>query len=539
MTAQDEALRRLRSIPHQDGLIAQSLSAQGVGFAAVGGPLHERWQRAVAELEQCVWREDAASPAVLSEGGVYAGSWLESTGTISAEVLTRFAPALARETLRQFARHQRGDGLLPYKVTAAGPAFTQIQTVTPLARSVWNHYLLTGRDAAFLAEMSSAMVRNDRWLAEHRDTRGTGGVEAFCTFDTGHDLSPRFWFVPERCFGGDAARYDPSSPVLPFVAPDLTANVACQRRYLAGIARELGDSGEMWDEQADVAEAALWRECHDGSTGLFFDRDNTGRHVRVASDVLLRVLACEIGDDAFFTEALESHLMNTRRFLSHFGFTSLALDDPRFDHDFRRNSWGGPVNMLTMIRAAHAFEQHGRVAELALATQPVIAALAVADHFPQCLDPWSGQAGFTEAYSPALLFFLDAIERACGILPRADGTVWFSGLAPTRLVHGAAEATAYSRRVDGVQWELVADDATVHTLRDGDGWLAFPRGWRVETDRGGAVRAVIGVDAAPVGGVLVTPSGELALTPEPNERVTIDDGIVAGRAQLGFVPPHG
>ncbi|QAY60131.1 hypothetical protein ET475_09100 [Microbacterium protaetiae] len=538
MTARDEALRRLRGIHHPHTPVARALAQQGVAFAAVGGPLHERWQTAVAELEQCVWRVDAAPPAVLSEGGVYAGSWLESTGTISAEVLTRFAPALARETLVQFARHQRADGLLPYKVTADGPAFTQIQTVTPLARSVWNHYLLTGRDEAFLGEMSAAMSRNDAWLAAHRDTRGAGAVEAFCTFDTGHDLSPRFWFVPDRCYHGDAARYDPAAPLLPYIAPDLTANVACQRRYLAHIARESGEPGELWEQRADAAEAALWRECHDEPTGLFFDRDGAGGQVRIASDVLLRVLACEIGDDAFFTAALERHLMNTRAFLSHYGFTSLAMDDPRFDHDFRRNSWGGPVNMLTMIRAPHAFEHHGRVAELALATQPVLAALAVADRFAQCLDPWSGEAGFTEAYSPALLFFLDAIERSCGILPRPDGAVWFTGLAPTRLAHGAAEASAYARSIDDAHWELAADDESVQVLRAGAEVLRFPRGWRVETDRVGTVRGVVCVDAAPVAGALITPDGEVALTLEPNERVAIEGARPGTRTRIGFVPPQ-
>lgn len=535
----DEALRRVRGIRHGDGVVGRALTDAGIGFAAVGGPLQSRWADAAAELEQCLWQPDGAVGPVLSEGGVYAGAWLESTGTISAEVLTRFVPDVARATLLQFAAHQRSDGLLPYKVTADGPAFTQIQTVTPLARSVWDHYLLTGRDDAFLRTMDTAMRSNDDWLAAHRDTRGSGGLEAFCTFDTGHDLSPRFWFVPDRCHHGDAAQYDPSSPVLPYIAPDLTANLACQRRYLARMADVLGAAdADRWYDRADAAEAALWRECHDDATGLFFDRDSTGAHVRIASDVLLRVLACEIGDDDFFAGALQGHLMNTRKFLAHYGFTSIAADDPRFDHDFRRNSWGGPVNMLTMIRAPRAFEQHGRAAELALATQPVLGALADADRFPQCLDPFSGAAGFTEGYSPAILFFLDALERWCGILPRPDGDVWFTGLTPTRLPHGAADAVAYTRQIDGVRCELAADDASVRVLRDGRAHLKFPRGWRVTTDRAGTVRAVACVDSAPVSGTLVTGQGEIALTLEPNERVRIDGGRVVDSHAVGFVAPH-
>jgi hypothetical protein len=470
---------------------------------------------------------------------VYRGSWIESTGTISAEVLTRFAPTVARETFLQFARHQRDDGLIPYKVTADGEAFTQIQIVTPLARSVWNHYLLSGRDRGFLAAMYGAMSRNDTWLAVHRDTRGTGGVEAFCTFDTGHDLSPRFWFAPDRCYRGDAARVDPASPVLPYIAPDLTANIACQRAYLALIAEELGDDPEPWRRKADASLTALWRECWDAADGTFYDRAKDGAPVRIVSDVLLRVLACEVGDDDVFGRALERYLMHTGRFLAHYGFTSLAMDDPRFDHDFRRNSWGGPVNFLALLRAPQAFEAHGRVAELGVASMPVLSAVALADRFPQCLDPWSGEAGFTEVYSPSILWFLDAIERWTGILPRPDGDLWFTCLSPTRLDHGAAaRAVASSRTIDGVHFESAADDDEVVVLRDGAVHVRFPRGWRVVTDRSGELRSVVCVAAGAVSGQLRRGTASIPLTLSPNERVDVRGMDVVSRSAPGFVAPH-
>jgi hypothetical protein len=521
------------------GPIGDELRSSGIGFAAVGGPMEARWDQAVAELAACVGALHDDGPAVLSEGGVYRGSWIESTGTISAEVLTCFAPTVARETFLQFARHQREDGLIPYKVTADGEAFTQIQIVTPLARSVWNHYLLTGRDRGFLATMYTAMSRNDDWLAAHRDTRGSGGVEAFCTFDTGHDLSPRFWFAPDRCYRGDAAKVDPASPLLPYIAPDLTANVACQRAYLALIADELGDDPEPWRRKSEASLAALWRECWDADDETFYDRAATGEPVRIASDVLLRVLACEVGDDEVFERALERYLMRTSKFLSHYGFTSLALDDPRFDHDFGRNSWGGPVNFLALLRAPHAFESHRRPAELGLASMPVLAAMAIADRFPQCLDPWSGAAGFTEVYSPSILWFLDAVERWSGILPAPDGDLWFTGLVPTRLDHGAAvSAVASARTVGGVHYELAGNDDTVVVLRDGAPHLSFPRGWRVVADAHGEPSGVVCVAGGPVGGALRRGSRSLELTLAPDERVELLDLEVALRTSPGFVAPH-
>ena len=124
VTSIDDALLRLRATP----------ASRGVGFSALGGPLESRWQQAHLELAQCI-RPLAGSVPVLNEGGVYYGSWIESTGTINAEVLSRFDPAVTTATHLLFASHQRDDGMIPYKVTDAGPAFSQIQIVTPLARS--------------------------------------------------------------------------------------------------------------------------------------------------------------------------------------------------------------------------------------------------------------------------------------------------------------------------------------------------------------------------------------------------------------------
>lgn len=176
-------------------LLAEWASA-GVKFAASSPQMEAQYYRAVRELLACI-KPTAGETPILQEGGVYPGCWLESTGTINAELLSRFLPSVSGATYAAFARHQRDDGLIPYKLTAGGPAFSQIQLVTPLARCVWNHYLLNGRDRAFLTQMYGAMARYDDWLAKWRDTRGTGGVEAFCTFDTGHDLSSRFWHVPD------------------------------------------------------------------------------------------------------------------------------------------------------------------------------------------------------------------------------------------------------------------------------------------------------------------------------------------------------
>ena len=511
--------------------------ANDVAFTSSSDRLENRYYAAIAELHDCIKPTDVTG-LILHEGGVYHGCWLESTGTINTELMARFLPAIATETYSAFAAQQRDDGLIPYKITATGPAFAQIQLVTPLARSVWNHYLLNGRDRAFLGQMYRAMSRYDDWLARHRDTRGTGAVEAFCTYDTGHDLSARFWHVPDSPFGNDPTRYDPDSPILPFIAPDLTANVACQRAYLARIATELGQPAQPWRDKAQRSLDALFAQCFDADDHFFYDRDRNGSQVRVQSDVLLRVLACEVGDDDFFAEALRRYLLNTGKFFAKYPFTSMALDDPRFDPNFGQNSWSGPSNFLSIIRAAHAFEHHGRHVELSWAQMPILAALFDMESFPQTLSPFTGAAGYTTSYSPSILALLDMVERLCGILPRPDGTLWFTGLVPREVIHRHVDhQTAYRRIVDGHTFELLNDGVTATIYRDGTQLYRFPHGIRLVTDRSGNVTGAIGMVARTVTGTVETPGGSIALSAGPNEVLDFHAGTFIGVRPADLISP--
>lgn len=541
MTSQSDLLTRLRATDTTTVLdsthpATAEWTASGVAFASSSPRMEQRYQQAIRELFACIKPTDVSGP-ILHEGGIYHGCWIESTGTINTELLSRFLPSIATETYTAFATHQRDDGLIPYKIGADGPAFSQIQIVTPLARCVWNHYLLNGRDRTFLSTMYAAMSRYDAWLAQYRDTRSTGAVEAFSTYDTGHDLSARFWHVPDSPFHNDPRRYNPDNPVLPFIAPDLTANVACQRFYLARIAQELGKPSGPWRDKAEASLRALFTQCYDADDGFFYDRDRHGRLVRVQSDMLLRVLACEVGDDAFFAEALSRYLLNTAKFFAKYPFTSMALDDPRFDPNFGQNSWSGPSNFLSIIRAPHAFEHHHRHVELTWAQHPILAALFAADSFPQTLSPFNGAAGFTTGYSPSILCLLDFVERLCGILPRPDGTLWFTGLVPSEVTHkDIAHHTAYRRVVDGRAFELLNNGARSTLLCDGQLLYAFPHGTRLVTDREGKLRQVIGMVARTISGTIETPTGSRAFSIGPNQVLNDIEGAFVSEREPDLVP---
>lgn len=522
--------------PSADAVRAEFLES-GVRFAASSDQMEQRFYQAVRELIQCIKPTFDDRP-ILNEGGIYYGCWLESTGTINTELLSRFVPSVAQTTFGAFAEFQRDDGCMPYKLTTDGAVFSQIQLVTPLARCVWNHYLLNGRDRGFLATMYQAMSRYDEWLATYRDTRGTGCVEAFCTYDTGHDLSSRFWHVPDSPKDNDPTRYNRDNPILPFVAPDLTANVICQRNYLAKIAEELGLDGTAWRQKAEKSTEALFKNCFDEADGFFYDLDRNGRYVKVQSDVLSRVLACEVGDDDFFAAALDRYLLNTSKFFARFPFTSVALDDPRYDPAFDYNSWCGPTNFLTLIRAPHAFEHHHRHVELTWMIYPILNAMFQWDRFPQTLNPFTGAAGFTEVYSPSILAMLDFVERLSGILPRPDGTLWFTGLVPYQTDHRDAQhRTAYSRKIDGTGFELVNSEQGCAIYRDTEPFMTFPKGIRVVTGRDGILKSLIGMSVKPVKGELVQDGQHLEFTINPNQQLAFEGSALRSVRDPGLVTP--
>ncbi len=513
-------------------------TASGVKFAASHDKIENVYYRAVRDLMNCVVPSAKGTP-MLIEGANFIGCWLESTGTINTELFSRFCPGIARETFSLFADHIREDGLIPYKHTADGPAYRQVQMVTPLARSVWNHYCISG-DTAFLRKMYGAIARNDAWLAEHRDTRGTGCVEAFCTFDTGHDASPRFWHAPDAPYRGDPARCDPASPILPFLAPDMTANVYCQRKYLAKMAEALGESGAQWEAKAEQSLQSLMRHCYDERDHFFYDRDKLGRFVRVQSDNLMRVLACEVGDGAMFEDALRRYLLNTKKFFARYPITTIAMDDPGFYQAIEHNSWAGQISFLTEIRLPHAFEHHGRFVELSWILHPILTALSRFDRFAGSLSAWVGVPGYKENYTPTMLCVLDYLERMCGIYPRPDRSLWFTSLIPYGVDYGetVAEETGYSRAVDGTLFELVNARDGSFVYKDGAPLYAFPHGVRLVTDRAGAPRGLIGMTARRTCGAVVWQGREIPFAVSGNERLAFDGEGFASVSSPGVVPPN-
>lgn len=375
-----------------------------------GSALRAKHELALEGLAANVRRVHGFDRPVLIEGGVYGGIWLEC-GPHEALVYGRFAPDVALASHEVFFHHQRDDGYLPCWVRTDRCGEAQIQMVVPIAATALETADLTG-DEGFLERAYASCCRWDRWLVRHRDTRGTGLCEAFCEYDTGHDNSPRFRGLPKRCLDGDASRC-PQAGGLPYLAPDLSATMYGGRRALAAMAGRLGRAGEarQWAEEAELLRGRILRHCYDAEDECFYDVDREGSFVRIRGDLLTRVLSEHVVDQATFERIYARHIRNPEAFWTPYPLPSIAADEAAFDRALPPNSWGGASQALTALRAPRWFERYGKAEDLRLLMRRWVEAILAAPGFLQQMNPWTGEFSGTADYSPAMLVFVDFVDR--------------------------------------------------------------------------------------------------------------------------------
>jgi len=381
---------------------------------------------------------------VLIEGADYAGIWQEC-GPHEALVYRHFQPEVARNSHLTFFALQRPDGQLPANNKLTESGFGQIQMVVPIAATAWELAQATGDDE-LLHKAYAACSRWDDWLSRYRNTRNTGLVEGFCTYDTGHDNSPRWTGIPPQCPAKDAKRFPPI-PTLPRLCPDLSATVYGGRLALAAMAHASGKSveSERWQKKADEIRNLILKRLYVEEDSAFYDLDAQENFVRVRSDVISRICGEHVLDQITFNRIWEQQLHKASAFWSPIPLPSIALDDPHFVRPIERNSWGGPSQALTALRAGRWFDYYGRAAEFSHMMNKWCEALQTDMTFRQQLDPLSGE--FTQAdlpgYSPACLVMYDYTWRLAGVREEAHELQW-----NVRPGHAASEHARFEVVVD-------------------------------------------------------------------------------------------
>ncbi|MEO8736723.1 MAG: alpha-L-rhamnosidase [Edaphobacter sp.] len=404
-----------------------------------------RWQRTwaavLAVLAGNIHTLPRYNRPVLVEGSVYAGIWQECApqeGLVYGSLSQYISPAskdasplaVARNNHMAFFALQRPDGQLPASIKISDPienpgGYGQIQMVVPIAATAWELSQLTGDDDLLVAAYT-ACSRWDAWLRRYRDTRRTGLVEGFCTYDTGHDNSPRWKGIPNQCPDADA-RKCPDLPTMPRLCPDLSATVYGARIALAKMAAALAkyNEADRWLADAEAIRRLIIDKLYDPQDAAFYDLDAQNNFVRVRSDVISRVLGehvlklSDAKDSAIFDAVWSRQIHNPKAFWAPYPLTSIAMDDPTFVRPIPRNSWGGASQALTALRAPRWMPHYGKQAELNHLMQQWCEAISRHTEFRQQMDPQTGD--FTQAdpsgYSPAALVYCDFIRRLGTVSP--------------------------------------------------------------------------------------------------------------------------
>jgi hypothetical protein len=390
---------------------------------------NQRWQaaydKALAILSANVRVLPRVDAPVLIEGSEYGGIWQEC-GPHESLVYSPFRPDVARNSHMTFFKLQREDGQLPANNKQTEAGFGQIQMVVPIAATAWELAQRTG-DHELLEAAYTACVRWDDWLMRYRNTRGTGLIEGFCTYDTGHDNSPRWSGMPVQCPDKDARRC-PANSSLPRLCPDLSATVYGGRRALAEMALALNKNSEanQWKDKAEHLQRLILAKLYVPEEGAFYDLDPHDAFVRVRSDVISRVCGEHVVDQPTFDSIWKLQLGNPAAFWAPFPLPSIAMNDPTFQGSIPKNSWGGPSQALTALRAVRWLGHYGKHVELAHLMERWCEAIQADLTFRQQINPETGVFGSGDLpnYSPAALLLYDFTWRLSGITEEAGKLRW-------------------------------------------------------------------------------------------------------------------
>ena len=363
---------------------------------------------------------------VLLCGGGYPGIWLEHN---QDNLFTMgFAPEEAWNSMEIFMDCQREDGLFPFAVWLIGtsdpcgvPQYWHIQSILPFARCAMEVADKVGKPESCYDRIYRSAERFDRWLETYRDTRGTGLVEMFCTWDTGHDNSPRVQCpeIPLACPGENACN-PKNTRLVPMLSADLSAMRYGALEALARLARRLGrdrEAEEHLEKRAGLREKIL-KYLYDPEDEFFYDVRPDGKFHKFRSEHVTRLFLNRVLTRSEFDRVYERHFTaEGREFRPAYPIPSMSVDDPSFDRKLPHNSWGCNSQALTMLRALLWMKEYHRERDLEMFHRKWVEATVDRDtDYPQELDPFTGAPILSEKsklkdYTPTLLLVLEYGKR--------------------------------------------------------------------------------------------------------------------------------
>lgn len=355
----------------------------------------------------------------------YPGVWLEHV--YDAVCWANLEPSMAyvaKSQVRLFLENQKEDGQLPCLVLdLSNPSnagctnplsYGQIQECVSFTQLSLEAYGAT-KDEQLLKDAYEGCVKWDGWLTANRMTLGTGLIELFCEFDTGHDNSRRLAGLPKGCPDGDASRLG-GDDLLPLLAPDMNAVFYGSRMALSRMAQLLGKPEEaaQWSRKAREVKDALLRICYDEEDAFFYDVDRYGKKRKFLSILLSNLFQEHLLDQDMADLIYERHMKNPREFWTPYPFPSMAISDPASVQDMEGNSWGFYSQGLTALRTLRWMDYYGKGEDLEYLMSRWVSAMVLSEdlQFAQELHPITGKLSRSSPwYSSSMLFFISSVRR--------------------------------------------------------------------------------------------------------------------------------
>ena len=355
----------------------------------------------------------ASRRRVLICGGGYPGIWIEHNQ--DNLFILDFAPEEAWNAMKIFMENQREDGLFPFALMTdkdhpyGEPQYWHVQNVLPFARCAVEIADRLGKSEEDYAEIYRCAVRFDEWLVKYRNIRQTGLVEMFCTWDTGHDNSPRVQGdgIPLGCPENNACNLE-RSPLLPILSCDLSAMRYGALETLTELARRLGreTEAEQWLEKREDLRKKIMHYLYDPEDEFFYDVAPDGGFRKFRTEHITRFFLNRVVTQSEFDRIYDRYFsVDGKEFRPGWPIPSVSVDDPAFDRRMPHNSWGCNTQALTMLRALFWMKEYGREADLELFHRKWAEATVENDTlFQQELDPFTGKPILgSKDYTPTLI----------------------------------------------------------------------------------------------------------------------------------------
>ena len=368
----------------------------------------------------------------------YPGIWLEHV--YDSVVYAQLYPSalsiqVARNTIRFFIDHQTEEGKYPcycrdYKKAGCSPkealGYSHIQECVSFARLGLEVCEMTG-DRILAEELYESAQRWDSWLRKYRMTRGTGLIEMFVGYDTGHDWSGRLQGLscPDRYeiegHWMNAKILPPDEQVAPIIAVDMNATFFGTQKALAELARICGRPKEAkaWEKKAAEVKRKLFEFCYDAADAFFYDVDKYGKKRKYLSSTIFHLFMEGVldkeADKELIQEIYHRHIKNPKEFWTEYPFPSMAACDPSCRDHKTGNCWGYYSEGLIALRCIRWMDAYGFSKDFDHICMKWLRAWTACFNkikLGQELDPHTGEpTAVSEWYSSCMLFYLYAARR--------------------------------------------------------------------------------------------------------------------------------